>query len=160
MEKSSLEELNDKTLYHLCHLVSSKLDGDSPNFDDTFFTICDDVGKLFGFTLDYIDYDFILNLMELNDFTDKTPKNIKKPKVSLYGFDYDEFQTQWVRHTYYNTISSYSETKNNIFELINKMNSDGNFEYYDGSNTDSDVYDSEITDIKLDRTSLNKIKKE
>lgn len=158
MEKSQLEEISDRVLYHLCHLIETKLNGDVASFDDKFFSICDSVSKLFGYRLDYIDYDYILNLLDINDFSEKTPKQIKKPEASLYGFDYDEFETQWVRRTYYNTITSYSGDKNQIFDLISVMNSEGNLDYYDGNQTNTDIYDSEVTDVKLDRTSLNKIK--
>ena len=158
MEKSQLEQLNDRTLYHLCHLIYTKLDGEIPEFDDDFFSICDSVSKFFGYSLDYIDYDFLLNLLSLNDFSEKTPKEIDRPEASMFGFDYDEFQTQWVRNTYYNTISSYSK-ESDIFNLVEKMNSDGNFEYYDGNNTETDVYDSEVTDVKVDKSSLHRVKR-
>ena len=158
MEKSQLEEINDRVLYHLCHLIQTKLDGEVAYFNDKFMSMCDTISKFFGYKLDYIDYDYILNLLDMNDFSEKTPKQIKKPKAYLYGFDYDEFETQYVRRTYYNTITSYSGDKNQIFDLISVMNSEGNLEYYDGTETSSDIYDSEVTDVKLDCTSLNKIK--
>ena len=64
----------------------------------------------------------------------------------------------YVRNTYYNTISSYSK-ESDIFNLVEKMNSDGNFEYYNGNNTDTDVYDSEVTDVKVDKSSLQRVKR-
>lgn len=158
MEKSQLEQISDRILYHLCHIIYTKLGGEIPEFDDDFFVICNSVSKLFGYSLDYIDYDFLLNLLSLNDFSEKTPKEINKPKVSMYGFDYDEFQTQWVRNTYYNTISSYSK-ESDIFNIVEKMNHDGNFEYYDGNHTDTETYDSEVTEVKVDKTSLHKLKR-
>lgn len=157
MEKSKLEDLNDNVLYTLCYLINNKLEGDVPRFNDKFATLCDDFLLGIGFRGDYIDYDFILNLLDTNDFSEKKPKKIFRPKASMYGFDYDEFETQWVRRTYYNTITSYSENKNEILDLISMMNSEGNLDYYDGNQTDTDIYDSEITKVKLDIHSLNKI---
>jgi hypothetical protein len=161
MEKSESENLSDRVIYRMCHMIVNKLGDDyyrSLSFDDNDFTSsCDSVGKLFSHTMDIIDYDFILNLIKNNDFTDPTPKPLKKPKVSQYKFDYDEYRTEYVRRTYEHKIYSYSNGKNDFIELLNLMENEGGLEIYDGREVDVDYYDGETTDIKLDKNSIEKV---
>lgn len=143
----------------MCHIIYTEIGDNSPEFDDNFYSKCESVCKLFGFSrLDYIDIDFIFNLFKLNDFSEKTPNNVEKPKINNFSFEYDEFSNQYVRNTYRHSISSYNIDDDNIIDLIKLMENDGNFDYYDGNNIDSEIIDSEVTDIKLDKNSIYKKK--
>jgi|694.fasta_scaffold16165_18 hypothetical protein len=159
MEKSKLENLSNNTLYKLCYMVMSELDDyRSLSFDDSdFIDTCDGVLKLFSIQPEYIDYDFILNILKTNDFKDSTPQPLKKPKVSHYKFDYDEHRKEYVRRTYEHKIYSYSNGKNDFIELLNLMDNNGDLDYYNGREVDVDYYDGETTDIKLDKNSIEKV---
>lgn len=161
MEKSELENLSDKVIYRMCHMIINKLGDDYHRFllfeDNNFIDSCDFVGKLFGHTMDIIDYDFILNLIKNNDFTDPTPKPLKRPKIQKYSFDFDEYRTEFTRRTYRHNLDSYSNIKSDFINLINLMENQGGLEPYNGREVDVDYYDGETTDVKLDKNSIEKI---
>ena len=161
MEKSELENLSDRVIYRMCHMIVNKLGDDyyrSLSFDDDDFTSsCDSVGKLFSHTMDIIDYDFILNLIKNNDFTDPTPKRLKKPKIQKYSFEFDERRTEFVRRTYRHELNSYSNIKSDFIDLVDLMQNEGGLEPYDGREVDVDYYDGETTHVKLDKNSIEKV---
>lgn len=161
MEKSELENLSDRVIYRMCHMIVNELGDDYHRFlsfdDGDLIDSCDSVGKLFGHTMDIIDYDFILNLIKNNDFTDSTPKPLKKPKIQKYSFDFDEHRTEYVRRTYQHELDSYSNIKSDFIDLINLMQNEGGLEYYDGREVDVDYYDSETSSVNLDKNSIEKI---
>jgi len=162
MEKSNYENIGNAELFFLIKLFLNNLEGINPDITDNHTTLaledaCSKIGLDFEFPIDVNYVISTINLNEDYDFESKSPSGlIKRPKASLYSFDYDEHRREYVRRTYRNTITSYSDDI--VTETIRALEESGDFEYYDGNEIDTDYYDGETTDTELDISSITKIK--
>ena len=163
MEKSRLENIGNVQLYFLLKSVIDLYSGKIGNEigDEEFRDACDNAGKIIGLTnLDYLDYNYINACIIINnnfDFTTPKPLGVlKRPEAGLYSFDIDEHRIENVRRTYTHEMTSYLEQLLN--PMVTGMEQDGNFDYYEGRESDVDYYDGETTDIIFDKKSIRKIK--
>ena len=100
-------------------------------------------------SLDYIDIDFIFNLYVLNVdkiTTNKAFVDLTIPEPKLYSYDVAENRVQYVEIVYRNTMTSYS--KHSVMPIIELLQNDGNFDYYDGNEVSDIITDSEIQEVR------------
>jgi hypothetical protein len=100
-------------------------------------------------SLDYIDIDFIFNLYVLNVdkiTTNKAFADLTIPEPKEYSYDVSENRVQYVETVYRNTITSYS--KHSVSPIIQLLQDDGNFDYYDGKEVSDIITDSEIQEVR------------
>jgi hypothetical protein len=69
-------------------------------------------------------------------------------------FDWFGWETHWVKQKYRHKIETYSVSKDNIFNYIYGISSEGDYSYWDGELVDTDVYNSETTNDSIDSNTL------
>ena len=160
MEHSIYEKINNVQLFFLIKIVLKKFKGTEPGVDSYTYDIIEKSSDMVG--LDFtgiVDVNYIVSLLRLNpnyDFTSKSPSgDFERPKANEYTFVHTEFRTDDVRRTYKHEITSYSEKLTR--ETILALDYSGNFDYADGDEIGSDTYDGEVTDVKLDKSSIRKV---
>ena len=165
MEKSKFENIGNTQLFFTLKFIVENTSSSRFYYSDIeyseFRRDCDNAGSVVGITdLDFIDYNYLLAVLLLNkdfDYTTKKPEGtLVRPSVSTYSFDIDEHRTEFVRRTYKHEMESYLPEL--IQPMIEGMEDEGAFEYYDGQETYTDYYDGETTDIIFDKSSVRKIK--
>lgn len=165
MEKSHLETVNDNILFYIIKLIINdysvdEIVQDNELIEDNSFTdSCQDAAKVVGLDLSFLDINYIISTVKLNqnfDFSTKKPTStLNRPKAKLYKFDVDEFRTEYIRRTYVNKITSYSPEI--ILSTINAEQYEGTLYWWDGYELDSDYYDGETTDVKIDKSSIEEV---
>ena len=104
-----------------------------------------------------IDADFIYNLWKLNfeSFDEKTLTSpLYRPKFKQVRFDWHVWETQWVKTINQHKIETYGSDKDDIMNYIYGMRNDGNLNWYDGKEINSEVTESETTDDDIDDRSF------
>lgn len=154
MEKSKLENVSDKLLFYLLKGVS---ESDRDIYDHNYYDVCFSAAKMVGFNLeDLIDVNYIASTLKLNnnyDFNIFEPTNkLKRPIASIYKLDTTESRTEYVNRIYRNFITSYD-----MDLVIPTIESDDDWEYYDGEMILEDYYDGETTDVDSEVSSIKKI---
>ena len=158
MEKSKLENLSDRILFLLIKMIgeNTSIDLDSYSLGST----CDEKSKLMGLgDLDYIDYNYIVSVYNLNEKLfeeDKLTSSLNRPAPKLYSYEYAETRVETVITTYRLTQTSYSEKL--VRETIDLIERDGNLEWFDGREIDRDYIDGETTDVEFVKNSIREIK--
>jgi hypothetical protein len=157
MDKSFLESLSQKLLYTILYVAKTSFDGEKvvlndiehsyvvENFESAIKSAIGTERK----SLDYIDIDFIFNLYVLNVdkiTTNKAFADLTIPEPKLYSYDVAEYRVQYVETTYRNTITSYS--KHSVMPIIELLQNDGIFDYYDGTEVSDIITDSEIQEVR------------
>ena len=163
MEGSKLEELSDRILSQFFIQLIKIYDGKIENSkhyplveEDSFINSCDTVSNMFGVApCDYIDLDYIITIIETNPNINEGVIN-KRPKIGYYSFDIDIHESVSQRVTYQHRSESYSPIT--LLQIARKMESEGDINVFDGEQVDTDVYDSETTDVKYDKDSITKIR--
>ena len=158
MEGSKLEALSDRILsqffIQLRKMYNEELKN-SPHYplveEDSFIDACDTVSNMFGVA----PCDYILTIIETNR---KINEGVitKRPKIGNYTFDIDVHENVSQRVTYKHRSESYSPST--LLQIAKKMEYDGDMSVWDGEHVDTDVYDSETSDIKYDKDSITKIR--
>jgi hypothetical protein len=154
MEKSKLENVSDKLLFYLLKGVS---ESGRDIYDHNYYDVCFSAAKMVGFNLeDSIDMNYIASTLKLNDnydFNVFEPTNkLKRPIASIYKLDTTESRTEYVNRIYRNFITSYD-----MDLVIPTIESDYDWEYYDGEMILEDFYDAETTDVDNEVSSIKKI---
>jgi len=158
MEKSYLESLSQKLLYTILYVAKTSFDGEKIVLNDiehsyiveTFESAINSAIGRSKKTLDYIDIDFIFNLYVLNVdkiTTNKAFVDLTIPEPKLYSYDVSENRVQYVEIVYRNTMTSYS--KHSVTPIIELLQNDGNFDYYDGTEVSDIINDSEIQEVNV-----------
>ena len=158
MEKSYLESLSQKLLYTILYVAKTSLDDEKVVLNDiehsyvveTFESAINSAIGRSKRTLDYIDIDFIFNLYVLNVdkiTTNKAFVDLTIPEPKLYSYDVSENRVQYVETVYRNTMTSYS--KHSVTPIIELLQNDGNFDYYDGTEVSDIINDSEIQEVNV-----------
>lgn len=104
-----------------------------------------------------LDCDYIYNVWEMNQdlFEEyKLTQPLDRPKLNKVEFDWYAWETQWVKQTYRHQIETYGTSKDNIYNYIYGMGSEGDYSYWDGELIDTDVYDSDVTDDSIESNSF------
>jgi len=164
MVTSKLEKVGNSVLYYILKLILNEYTMDDIVLDrniltDTSFKgVCEDSGELVGYDLDILDMNYLVATLKLNenvDYTQKKPSKLERPMAKEYSFETDEFRTEYVRRTYKNEITSYS--RDLVYTTIEGLDEEGYLIYYDGLEVDTDYYDGETTDVKIDKNSIEEV---
>ena len=158
MDNSFLESLSQKLLYTILYLAKTSLDGEKVVLNDiehsyiveTFESAIKSAIGTEKRNLDYLDIDFIFNLYVLNVdkiTTNKAFVDLTIPEPKLYSYDVSENRVQYVEIVYRNTMTSYS--KHSVAPIIELLQNDGNFDYYDGTEVSDIITDSEIQEVNV-----------
>ncbi len=159
MEKSTLENLNDKIIFFFIKKIEEEseidLDGNS------LLSATEDVNNKMRLlkSVDYIDIDFIVAIYNLNKekFSEKNlTQSLDRPVCGKYKYDMYETRIETVNYEYTVTQSSYSEK--NLKDIIDLTLSNGELEYWDYPEVARDYVDSETTDNGFVAKSIRKIK--
>ena len=167
MEHSQLENIGNSQLFFMIKFILNEIElsdiiRDKDIMEDSqFLDVCDDSSKIVGVELEFaIDHNYLAATIKLNrdfDFsTSKPSKNLRRPEAKLFRFEIDEFRLESVRRTYENELTSYSSDL--VESTVNKMRSEGSFDYYDGKEIGVDYYDGETTEVTLDKSSIREVK--
>lgn len=154
--KSHLEDVSDRIIILICKEILKRTD-DFDLDDSSFSDACDDIStKLFGKGMDYIDIDYMSRILELNPDILSDDKDVKilRPELNIFQFNYIEKRTEWVMNKYKHKMSTYQPEVNPIIDL---MNQNGDFDYWDGDFYDREVLDSDIDDTYIDKYTIRQI---
>ena len=158
MSNSRFENFNDRVLktciINLYKLLSEDL-SENPKFynisDDEVYDSIEYVIKMFGFgSGNYEDIDFIFALYDLNYTSIKDGKiegELVRPKLDTYLFDVEVSERIYQTVTYQHKEKSYSSK--NVIPINRRAEDDGNFSIWDGNIIDTDVHQSDTTDISF-----------
>ena len=158
MSNSRFENFNDRVLktciINLYKLLSEDL-SENPKFynisDDEVYDSIEYVIKMFGFgSGNYEDIDFIFALYDLNYTSIKDGKiegELVRPKLDTYLFDVEVSERIYQTVTYQHKEKSYSSK--NVIPINRRAEDDGNFSIWDGNIIDTDVHESDTTDISF-----------
>jgi hypothetical protein len=155
MERSKLEQLQDKAIFLLIKKIS---EGHGFDLGDNSFTNdCDTYAKLFGLgRLDYIDYNYIVATYNLNVPStweqSRLVGELNRPVAKNYEYRYYETRNETVTTTYELEQSSYD--KNLVRETIRMAEDDGNLEWWNGREIDRDYGDGDTVDSGFVRGSI------
>ena len=135
-----------KLLFQLDNAFIEEFNGYSihSRYEENQCDVIDDIVKYYGLhDLEWEEYGFFFNLMELNpDYRDEN-KQIKVPKLGMYDVYYDTEERQWITYTYKHRVYGYGR------EMIkDQLNNDNDFEYYSESVDDSEVVRGSIVDVQ------------
>jgi hypothetical protein len=158
MSNSRFENFNDRVLKTcIINLYKLLLEESSENpkvyniSDDEVYDSIEYVIKMFGFGGgDYEDIDFIFALYDLNYTSIKDGKiegELVRPKLETYLFDVEVSERIYQTVTYQHKEKSYSSK--NVIPINRRAEDDGNFSIWDGNIIDTDVHDSDTTDISF-----------
>ena len=158
--KNQFESLSDKLLFKIATKVYSYLSGEGvvitprTSFNNEITENITDAIKPLGFgSTDYIDDEFLFEIIKLNlqDVSNGSLSGqLVRPELKEYEFNTEVYETIYQTQTWTNTIMSYGEP----YFLIKVMDYNGDFEYYNGRETYSDIHDSEINEINIQRKSF------
>ena len=161
--KNQFEGLSDRLLFKIATKIYENLSNkgfvinQSSKFDDEVIPVIEDSIKFLGFnSTEYIEDEFLYEVVRLNlqDITyGSLGGQLVRPELTEYEFDTDVTETVYQRQTWRNTISSYG----NPYDLIKAIDYNGDFDYYDGREIDTDIFDSTTDEIRIDRSSFREI---
>ena len=157
MSVSTFESIPDKTLFRFIKVVMEEVDFNTldSSQDYTLREGIESAESTLGIRGNDspLDSDYIYNVWEMNQGffeENKLTQPLDRPKLNKVEFDWYGWETQWVKQTYRHQIETYSASKENIFNYIYGMSSEGDYSYWDGDLVDSDVYDSDVTDDSIE----------
>ena len=157
MSVSTFESIPDKTLFRFIKVVMEEVDFNTldSSQDYTLREGIESAESTLGIRGNDspLDSDYIYNVWEMNQGffeENKLTQPLDRPKLNKVEFDWYGWETQWVKQTYRHEIETYSSSKDNIYNYIYGMSSEGDYSYWDGDLVDSDVYDSDVTDDSIE----------
>lgn len=158
--ENQFEGLSDKLLFKIITKVYHHLLDDSIEiFSSSKFNeeMIDSIGgaiKPFGFNrTEYVEDEYIFEVIRLNLPYIKTGSlngKLERPQLAEYEFDTDVTETVYQSQTWRNTVSSYSDP----YYLIRVMYENGDFDYYDGREVDTEIFDSTTESIQINKNSF------
>ena len=136
-----------KLLFQLENAFIEEFNGYSVHsrYEENQCDVIDDIVKYYGLhDLEWEEYGFFFNLMELNpDYKDEN-KQIKVPKLGMYDVYYDSEERQWVTYTYKYRVYGYGRDM-----VKDQLDNSSDFEYYNGEIINESVDESEVVDVKI-----------
>lgn len=113
-------------------------------FEGRTLVTIDEVLQYFNIKVsDIEDYSYFIALCMLNDDVSDKNTPIKKPKLNNYEVQHTEDVTVWKTIVYSQTIPSYIPLTRS---MLQDLESENMYEYWDGRVVQEEVNDSEITD--------------
>jgi len=160
MAQNQFESLSDKLLFRFLKIIYANLISEdvrlntSTKMDGEISTLISSSLKPAGFnTLRYLEEDYLFETLKLNlQYVESgnLEGNLDRPELTEYKFNVSVSETVYQTQTYENTVESYG----NPYDLVKTMEYNGDFDYWDGYNINTDIHDSETTDISVDRRSF------
>jgi len=157
MSASIFELIPDKTLFRFIKVVMEEVDFNTldSSQDYTLQGGIESAESTLGIRGNdsSLDCDYIYNVWEMNQDLfeeNKLTQPLNRPKLNKVKFDWYAWETQWVKLTYRHEVETYSASKENIYNFIYGMGSEGDYSYWDGTLIDTDNYESETTDDSID----------
>lgn len=161
MSTSIFETIPDKTLFKFIKMVMEEVDFGTleSSQDSELMDGVESAESILGIRGNdsSLDCDYIYNVWQMNENLfeeDKLTQQLDRPKLNKVEFDWYAWETQWVKLTYRHKVETYSASKDNIFNYIYGMSSEGDYRYWDGNLIDTDNYDSETTDESIESNSF------
>jgi hypothetical protein len=158
--ENQFESLSDKLLFKIATKVYNHLSDEgvviAPRtvFDNEITENITDATKPLGFgSTDYLEDEFLFEIIKLNlqDISNGSLSGqLVRPELKEYEFDTEVSETVYQTQTWRNTITSYGEP----YFLIKVMDYNGDFEYYNGRDINTEIHDSETTEINVQRRSF------
>lgn len=159
--KSVFENVPDKIIFRLVKMLMEEVDFSEleTSQDSELTDAISSVESYFGIRgEDYtINADYIYNLWKLNSETfeeEKLTTPFYRPKFKQVSFHWHVWETQWVKTINEHKIETYGTNQDDIMNYIYGMRNDGNLNWYDGNEIDSEVTESETTDDDIDDSSF------
>lgn len=114
--------------------------------------------KIFGVIdkIDYTDEDYVWAVVNLNKdklSEDKLIGNLIKPELKTYEFNIEVNETVYQTQTWRDTVESYGDP----YSLVRIMEENADWDYFNGREIYTDIYDSETNEISINRKSFNEI---
>jgi len=157
MSASIFESIPDKTLFRFIKIVMEEVDFNTLDSSQDYMLrdgveeAESTIGVRGGDST--IDCDYIYNVWQLNSDLfeeDRLIGNLDRPTLKEVEFDWNAWETQWVKLTYRHQVETYGTDKSNIYNYIYGLSSEGDMSYWDGKLINTDTYDSETTDESID----------
>ena len=157
MSASIFETIPEKTLFKFIKMVMEEVDFEtlesSQNYElrEGIETVESTLGIRGNDSS--LDCDYIYNVWRMNEDLFEEGRligNLDRPTLKKVEFDWNAWETQWVKLTYRHQVETYGTDKNDIFNYIYGMGSEGDYSYFDGTLIDTDNYDTETTDDSID----------
>jgi hypothetical protein len=159
---SDLERYSDKTLFQIMKRIQDECNSENISLESAFSTriveLIDRSLKIFG-VIDnpkYIDDEFLwvlikMNRDKLND--EKLSGSLDRPEAQEYEFDVNVSETVYQTTSWEHRVESYGSP----YELVNAMDYNGDFDYWEGREGYRDIGDSETNEINIVKRSFKKI---
>lgn len=108
--------------------------------------VIDNIVKYYGLhDLEWEEYGFFFQLMELNPNYEDESELIKVPKLGIYDVFCDSEERQLVTYTYKQRVYGYGE------DIVrDQLNNSQDFAYYDGEIVNESIDDSEVIDGRIE----------
>jgi hypothetical protein len=159
---SELERFPDKILFQIIKQIAENCESDrvplESEINDEIITLIDRTLKIFGVVDDpkYIDDEYLwvilkMNMNKLSD--DRLVGNLERPEIKEYEFDIDVSETFYQLTTWTHRIESYGSP----YSLAKAMEYNGDLDYWQGREGNSDIQDSEINQIRIDKKSFGEV---
>ena len=159
--KSVFENIPDKIIFRLVKMIMEEVDFSEleTSQDSELTEAISSVESYFEIRgEDYtIDADYIYNLWKLNIETfeeEKLTTPLYRPKFKQVSFDWHVWETQWVKTINQHKIETYGSDKDDIINYVYGLRNEGNLNWYDGKEINSEVTDSETIDDDIDDNSF------
>lgn len=158
--KSKFEELSDRVLFYIMKKYYDKygtnwMGDDIKLITDELNEITEGMGLGQNSSL---DVDYLMCVYQDNYYlisNDNPTKKLIRRKLTSYSAEIDVWETNYVRSTYRHEISSYNPE--NVIPILQYMTYEGDISVWEGREMGSEVYDSDLTDEKWDKSSVKKI---
>jgi len=150
MEKSNLENIDDKVLVYVCKQILEEFNGAdyNPFESESDYDTYEENIKVLGIGSESIDIDYLYNVIKLNerDLEDEDFNGpLNRPEAEEYYLDTNAHETVWQMVIYRHRVSSYSEdTVKPKFQYRETM---GDVSVWEGRHIDTHVGDQETTDV-------------
>ena len=161
MSASVFESIPDKTLFRFIKIVMEHTDFETleSSQDSDLLEGVEEAELTMGVRgINYsLDCDYIYNVWQMNkDLFEKNKltQPLNTPNLNKIEFDWYAWETQLVKLTYRHQLETYSSSKEEIINSIEKMRFEGDYSYWDGDLIDTDNYDSEANDDSIDTDSF------
>ena len=159
--KSVFENIPDKIIFRLVKMIMEEVDFSEleTSQDSELTEAISSVESYFEIRgEDYtIDAEYIYNLWKLNIESfeeEKLTTPLYRPKFKQVSFDWHVWETQWVKTINQHKIETYGSDKDDIINYVYGLRNEGNLNWYDGKEINSEVTDSETIDDDIDVNSF------
>jgi hypothetical protein len=158
---SELEKVSDRIMFQIIKQVARNCESEGISFGRINTEVSEVINsslKIFGVVdkIEYIDEDYVWTVVNLNKDKlgeDKLTDNLIKPELKTYEFNIEVNETVYQTQTWRDTVESYGDP----YSLVRIMEENADWDYFNGREIYTDIYDSETNEISINRKSFNEI---